>query len=161
MIARLAAILVAAALIACSPSHESSGGAAADHPAPATPTAPPTGAIAMDLLHADQATMDLDLSAAGSHTHRVSLPPDHNVVFAVTHLSGPLGKMTLTLYDEPQTAVPVSSDSMTCAEPGCTFSVEVASAPGPRVMIVTCAAATAMSVRLEATLRPPSAKPSH
>jgi len=169
VIARVAPIFLAA-LVACSSSHESSGGgAAADHTAPPAggtvrppaPSDPMTGVIAMDLLHADHATIDLDLAAGGSRTQRVRLPPGHNVVFAVTHLGGPIGRMSLTLYDENQTTIPVSSDSMTCAEPGCTFSVEVASSPDPRVMIATCTAATAMSMRLDATLRPPSSKPSN
>jgi hypothetical protein len=154
VIARLAPIVLAA-LTACGSSHESSTGTAAEHTAPAhpAPPAPVTGDIAMDLVHAAHATIDLDLPAGGSRANRVSLPPGHNVVFAVTHLGGPIGQMSLTLYDEQQTTIPVSSDSMVCAEPGCTFSVEVASSTDPRVMIATCTAATAMSLRLEARLK--------
>ena len=108
----------------------------------------------MDLVHADHVAIDLDLPATGSRTHRASVPPGHDLVFTLTHTGGAIGRMTLALYDQRHPDIPVSNDSMTCAEPGCTFSVVVAKATEPRTLIATCSATIAMKARLEVTRRP-------
>ena len=152
MIAHVAGALALAALVACSSSKEGTA-PAGDHtaPPPAAPIA--SGGSAMDLVHADHVSLDLALPAAGSRTQRVNVPPGHNIMFTMTHTGGPIGRMSLTIHDDGNSAIPVSDDAMTCAEPGCTFSVEVASAAAARTLLATCGTSGAMSVRFEAKLK--------
>jgi hypothetical protein len=150
----VAATILLAWLIACSKPSDPPASAAA--PRPIASAAMPAPAPTMDLMRTDHASRALDLAAGARHTEAVRVPPGHTIRFAVMHTGGALATMSLAIYDARNPGFPVSTDGMKCAEPGCSFSVEVAAAAAARTLIAICSVEAAMSVRFDATVPPPT-----
>jgi hypothetical protein len=152
MIGRFASI--ALLLAACSSSGEKKPAGKHEQPdhVAVTDGAAANGGSDMDLFHSDRVVLDLDLAPDAPVTHRLDAPPNQKIVVAITHTGGAVGRIGLTIHDIRNDTIPVSDDGMTCSEPGCHFSVEVATAPMARTLFLKVAGSVAMTVRLEATV---------
>lgn len=105
---------------------------------------------AVDLLTRSTVSDAFDVAPGRPFSKELDVFSPSLVTITVTHASGSKGPFTLAIYDARAT-VPISSDSMTCAEPGCSIRAEVDVAPSTTRLVVRVEATTATSLKLEIT----------
>lgn len=93
-------------------------------------------------------TFELALAAGVPQAREVAVRSGAELTAEVTHTSGGLGKITLAVHDARHPAVPISSDDITCAEPGCSMRTVVAVGDGTETLVVTVEATEALTARL-------------
>lgn len=93
-------------------------------------------------------TIQLNLEPGVPQAKEVPVTGVAELSAEVTHTGGALGRISLAIHDARQMDVPVSADSVTCAEEGCSVRVVAAVGSGTETLIVSVQATAALSARL-------------
>lgn len=103
-----------------------------------------------DLLTRSKLKALIDVAPGQPFSKQLDVFSPSIATITLTHTGGSLGPFTLSIYDARAT-VPISSDSMRCAEPGCAIRAEVDVAPGTATLVVRVEATKPTALTLEVT----------
>lgn len=139
---RLAAL---ALLVACSRSESPPSTTSGSDRDPAADT---SGSARADLLTRSKLKALIDVAPGQPFSKQLDVFSPSMATITLTHTGGSLGPFTLSIYDARAT-VPISSDAMTCAEPGCAIRAEVDVAPGTATLVVRVESTQPTALTLE------------
>lgn len=142
-------LVALAALVACSrsqpPSTSGSGSGSGNDGVPHL-----GGSAPVDLLTRSKLKALLDVGPGQPFSQELDVFSPSMATITLTHTDGSKGPFTLSIYDAGAT-VPISSDAMTCAEPGCAIRAEVDVAPGTTKLVVRVESPKPTALTLEVT----------